>query len=211
MTFQNDRNVKRLSRSLQNPTLLFVWWATPCNTMSRARKDDGGPPPLRSDAYPLGIPGLQGAQLRKVQQANRLVTVTALGLELAHSCGAASVLENPHRSRLWEIPRLLAALQRIGAASVFLDYCCWGERWQKRTRLAGTLRGLRSLQRACAGRWTEVCSISGLRHISLVGKDASGVFWTLGAQPYPHALCDDIAALVNAGLDAGTALHNPAS
>ena len=91
----NGRIVKKLFRSLQNPTLLFVWWATPCNTMSRARKDDGGPPPLRSDTHPLGIPGLQGAQLRKVQQANRLVTVTALGLELAHSCGAASVFENP--------------------------------------------------------------------------------------------------------------------
>ena len=38
--------------------IFFSHFGTPCNTYSSARKDDGGPPPLRSSDFPLGLPEL---------------------------------------------------------------------------------------------------------------------------------------------------------
>ena len=38
--------------------VFFLHCGTPCNTFTAARKDDGGPPPLRSSTFPLGLPEL---------------------------------------------------------------------------------------------------------------------------------------------------------
>ena len=38
--------------------IFFAHFGTPCNTFTSARKDDGGPPPLRSSEFPLGLPEL---------------------------------------------------------------------------------------------------------------------------------------------------------
>ena len=38
--------------------IFFLHCGTPCNTFTAARKDDGGPPPLRSLSRPLGLPDL---------------------------------------------------------------------------------------------------------------------------------------------------------
>ena len=38
--------------------VFFMHFGTPCNTFSSARKEDGGPPPLRSAAFPDGLPDL---------------------------------------------------------------------------------------------------------------------------------------------------------
>ncbi len=40
------QNVRRLFILLESGWVLCVWWGTPCNSMSRALKNDGlGPPP----------------------------------------------------------------------------------------------------------------------------------------------------------------------
>ena len=38
--------------------IFFAHFGTPCNSYSGARKDDGGPPPLRSSEFPDGLPVL---------------------------------------------------------------------------------------------------------------------------------------------------------
>ena len=38
--------------------IFFAHFGTPCNSYSGARKDDGGPPPLRSLEFPDGLPAL---------------------------------------------------------------------------------------------------------------------------------------------------------
>ena len=38
--------------------VFFMHFGTPCNTFSSARKNDGGPPPLRSAEFPEGLPHL---------------------------------------------------------------------------------------------------------------------------------------------------------
>ena len=143
----------------------------------------------------------------RIHDANKLADVTAIGLELAHANEVANVVENPARSLLWLYPRLVLAFARIGARDTLLDFCCWGTPWQKRTRLTGTLRDLPTIGKTCGAHWSAHCSISGKRHIPLVGKAKDGRFLTSIAQPYPPGLCDDIASLVLAGLHRGAALQ----
>ena len=67
-------------RLLQHPRLLYVHFAPPCGTCSRARKihiKDAmyRPVPLRSELHPRGLPGLQQQdppQFMRVQLANEL-------------------------------------------------------------------------------------------------------------------------------------------
>ena len=53
-----------------HPALFFAWWAPPCGTSTRAREKPGGPPPLRTDQHPDGIPGLAGRDAVRVAKAN---------------------------------------------------------------------------------------------------------------------------------------------
>ena len=52
--------------------VLFLHCGTPCNTFTAARKLDGGPPPLRSAAVPLGLDGLSWADQLLVFLGNLL-------------------------------------------------------------------------------------------------------------------------------------------
>ena len=49
---------QRVLRALREGVVFYLHCGTPCNTFSSARKDDGGPPPLRSLEYPMGLPDL---------------------------------------------------------------------------------------------------------------------------------------------------------
>ena len=79
----------------------------PCGTGSRARdkpvaaalKKRGAPepPPLRSAAFPLGIPGLSPYHQAKVASANRLLEFVVALLHLCHTSNVHIVLENPSR------------------------------------------------------------------------------------------------------------------
>jgi hypothetical protein len=50
-----------------------VWLGTPCSSFSRARDRPGGPPPLRSNAFVLGLPSLSEKDAQKVQLGNKLM------------------------------------------------------------------------------------------------------------------------------------------
>ena len=67
----------------------MVMASPPCGTFSRARKRDSGPPPLRSEKYPRGLPWLNGKAAASVAQANGFVefTSTVLRSQLARGGG----------------------------------------------------------------------------------------------------------------------------
>ena len=182
-------------RVLESHWVIAAVWATPCQKLSRARKHDGlGPPPLRSDAYPKGLPTLKGHDLVAVEGSNRLVRVTAVGYAIADGAGAANVVENPWGSFLWMLDDIEEVLDQSGAARVLVDFCGYGTPYRKSTKFAGTLRNLPSLHRQC--RSWRCCSFSGRPHVSLTGRHDQGIFRTKLADAYPVALCDALAALV---------------
>ena len=74
----------------------------PCGTASRARDialspSQHGPPPLRSDEFPEGLPSLEGQNLAKVQSANLVYAATSELMELGDEHGCLCSAENPLR------------------------------------------------------------------------------------------------------------------
>ena len=175
----------------------FVWFGIPCTSVTRARRPGGGgPPPLRSNKYLWGFPDLKGANLEKVQQANKLFKFVFKIIRLLHRSKIPFVVENPLTSMLWKFPVVHSLLKTSETAVV--DFCQFGTPWRKRTKLVGTLPGLESLSETCHGK---VCSRTGLTHIILQGRDPTGVFFTKRAEPYPKPLCRAIATKIHAVLN----------
>ena len=70
------KNVLAELRSLiQRPYCVGIWFGFPCGTFSSARRNDGGPPPLRGtnskDIW--GLPQLTGRERDRVRSANKLL------------------------------------------------------------------------------------------------------------------------------------------
>ena len=63
---------------------------TPCNTFTAARKDDGGPPPLRSRDAPLGLPGLSWQNQALVFMGNLFLIRTCEACTLVFNLGGNS-------------------------------------------------------------------------------------------------------------------------
>ena len=85
--------------------MIAVWYGTPCQTLSSARKFDGrGPPPLRDCRDPIQPASyISEKERQKVADANSLIDFTLEGIVVGHEIGVAFVLENPARSKLWEL------------------------------------------------------------------------------------------------------------
>ena len=86
LTLESEQ--KFFDKLITHPLLAFVHFAPPCGTCSRAREirhadlRDGGPPPLRSEAFPLGLPNLlqdHPHEAPRVAAANVLYAFVAPG------------------------------------------------------------------------------------------------------------------------------------
>ena len=185
--------LSRIFKMLDTLPVVLVWFGMPGTSWSRARKDDGGPPPLRDDGeHILGLPDLRRADQAKVARGNALLQVTT---DLAHACrrrGIRWVIENPASSRAWLTPQI-KHLQVSGAIFVPVDYCQYKMPWRKATLfLCEPAEWLQPVSRTCDAHFGR-CSASGRRHILLQGTDATGTSYAARAQPYPRALCIAIA------------------
>ena len=171
----------------------FVWLGTPCNSWSRARRNDGrGPGPLRDDhQYLLGLPHLSEKDQLKVRVGNTLMRFTAKIFRMCLEFNIPVALENPHTSRLWLTPSIQYLLRHRHTEHAYTDFCQDGMPFRKRTRLLWANVDLRPALRPCTGA-RGFCSRTHERHQQLAGSQG-GQFLTLLAQPYPHALCRRLA------------------
>lgn len=83
-----------------NHTVLYFHAAPFCGTASRARdrrlsSDQHGPPPLRSQQFPMGLPSLSGANLQRVQSANAIYLQLAAFCSWLHSLDVWWAIETP--------------------------------------------------------------------------------------------------------------------
>ena len=179
---------------LLSGAVFMVWLGMPCATFSVARRHDGlGPGPIRSDSYPMGLPWTRGRDRAKLITGNQLFFFTMRIVCICLCLKIPVVLENPMSSRCWITPILQQLLHWNMLQVNDLDFCQFGERWKKPTRLASNFIDLSSLRLTCKGTFLH-CSYSGKRHIQLKGTENSGRYMTLIAQPYPYILCERIAA-----------------
>ena len=146
--------------SLEHQEILLRWIASgvvgavalapPCGTASRAREIPGGPPPLRTDNYPDGLPGLSGISASRVASANSLYAFCARVVQAAEQQGLPWVIENPTNSLFWSTSfwASVASLEHIVAD---LQACAFGGSRPKWTRLVGNFTQLQALARSCPG------------------------------------------------------------
>ena len=141
--------------------IFYVHIGLPCNTWSRARRNDGrGPGPLRDDDnYLFGLPNLSSKDRQKVQQGNILLRRS---IQIIRACQKHNVFwsfENPMTSRVWKV----RALQQLRDSHyVRADFCQWNLPWRKSTYFF-MHQALQLQFRVCTG--SRVCSKSNKNHI----------------------------------------------
>ncbi len=172
--------------------IFFAHFGTPCNTFSSARKEDGGPPPLRSSEFPLGLPQLSFENGCLTFLGNLFLFRTCEACSAIYLLGGDFSIENPLLSLLWVTPPLLDLIKNCRAFPVDFDQCEFGAPSKKPTRLVVTHCSFLAVQRLCQG---------GHNHVRLKGKVWSDQFnkWvyrTKLAQEYPWQLCQAMASAV---------------
>ena len=96
---------RQASPSSQLEEVIFIAGALDCSTKSWAREiprrfEDGRPAlgPLRSEAYPDGLPKLSAQDAKRVETDNKACTHVLREIQQLHDRGGGSVKENPARS-----------------------------------------------------------------------------------------------------------------
>ena len=124
--------VRIFDELIRQRRLLYVHFAPPCGTASKARtiklnlKNE--PKPLRSLRFPMGLPGLKGVQLERVKLANSLYEFTAKYVQLLHERNIGWSVENPSSSLMWVTPpfaNLMLSL-RAEISGVLFHTCMFG-------------------------------------------------------------------------------------
>ena len=170
--------------------------APPCGTASRARERPikNGPKPLRSEAQPMGLPGLTGEDLDRVQAANALYALVARVASACNEAGVLWVVENPARSIFWWIPEIVALLELHGVHDVYYDTCMFGGQRLKHQRLRGNFPELAAMGKMCDKA-----------HVHLPYSRSQSGFDTALEAEYPRVFCVKlvdccVAALQRKGL-----------
>ena len=179
-------------RVLRSGVVFFIHCGTPCNTFTSARKHDGGPPPLRSVAQPLGLPDLSAENRDLVFLGNLFLFKTIEACVIVFDLGGNFSIENPLLSLMWQTPQISKLTAHTRALALDFDQCAFGAASVKPTRLLCSSQLLDSVVVKCPG---------GHRHIKLKGKVwdpkvSRYVFKTKAAQVYPWALCATMALAI---------------
>jgi len=149
----------------------YVHLGPPCGTASRARerplssrlKASGvpQPPPLRSEAFPFGIPAMLTSKAHgpRLRAANRLYRFTAACLLACLQEGRAFTLENPANSHFWAVLERLVLewpepLQVSFARLIKVDFaqCMHGGTRPKISRFLTNIPAVRALACRCDGQ-----------------------------------------------------------
>lgn len=157
---------------------------TPCNSFFRARDRPGGPPRLRSDQLPLGLPNLRPCDVQKVQIGNCLMRFTCRVLLLALQLFLPFSLENPQRSRLWLCPGVKAVCRKRRVETCDVTFCAFGTLWKKPTKFMAVHLPLDLLHcRFCKSSKRGLCQYTGQSHVPLMGTNKEGIWLTKIAEP----------------------------
>ena len=173
--------------------------AIPCTSLTIARDRTF---PIRSRTQPWGtdVTLASDRDRASLDIGNQLIRAVIRILKHLNRHRIPWVLENPHSSRLWYIPEILALCKQARAVWRLTDFCQWGTPWRKRTWLVcGNMDEADSehLSRVCSGT-KGICSRTERHHIQLSGKNEQNVSWTRVAQPYPTRLATALARALTA-------------
>ena len=181
-----------LHKLVEAGRILAIHLGAPCSSFSLARKDDGGPPPLRDPPNIMGKSGLSRQDQDKVNQGNMFAEISAVLAQLCHRRGVPWSIENPAGSYLWQVPDMIALSQLDGVQRFELDMCRFGSPHMKPTALLSS-QDLSSLALRCDKIERPH------QNEPLVGKvlvEGKWIYKTRLAQVYPPELCDKWAEAI---------------
>ena len=184
---------RKLEAWLRAGVVQWVHFGTPCTSFSIARKDDGGPPPVRDAEQLYGVPELTDGDRRLLEMGTLLMQVTVQLALLCRQCGSQWSIENPASSLIWIMPEMLALQRHCKPDEVMFHMCAYGAQSKKPTLIWASDRSLGSLRRTRPGNH---------RHVHLTGKvwspEHNKLMWrTKLAQVYPDSLCLEWADLLS--------------
>ena len=183
---------------LEKHRIIWVHFAPSCGTASRARErplkslEKKGyriPKPLRSDEFPLGVPGLQGTDKYRTETANSTYARTAELATMLHEWGITISIENPLNSIFWLVPDIVTLLSHVAGFETVFDHCCHGGMRDKSTMWWSNKDRFLSLSQRCDGshnhaKWNP----------QLI--DGKLVFPTHQEASYPILLCQRLASII---------------
>ena len=188
----NPSDMTILSDMVSLANIASAHFAPPCGTSSKARErplpegmEDVKAEPMRSTQHPLGLPGLQGTDAKRVAAANRLYAATLCLLVILVIRGASVSVENPRNSYFWQIMEFFAKqhpwVLRIWQSLVdnVSQACMYGSKHDKWTTIRAT-DGLYNGNHVHES-WKPT------RHKSKIH------FPTTGQAEYPKELCGEMA------------------
>ena len=166
--------------------------APPCGTASKAREiamssDNHGPPPVRSEQYPLEFPWLKGILKDRVESSNAIYIHLALFCLWLQSLSIGWSIENPGNSYMWMID-LYKQLQQ-GAFWVQFHACCHGSTRKKLTAFLTNVIELTGLEATCQGDHPHESR-------GLIRDSDSWKFAISKEAAYPVTLCQRIGTLL---------------
>ena len=181
-----------LGKVVLSQRTLHVHGAPPCGTASRARdialsQDHHGPPPLRSEVFPLGFPWLEGINKARVQSANEIYEHMGAFCLWLNLLSVGWSLENPANSYLWQI-KIYKQLQRIGFWVQF-HACCHGSTRKKLTAFLTSVLEFTGLEATCQGDHPH-------ESWGMIRDCNEWKFATSKEAAYPMTLCQRIGSLL---------------
>ena len=165
---------EKLVASIRSGFFRSVGMAPICASFSKAVT-----PPVRTNRFPRGKPGLSKNMRKKVSEGNSHADFCALLISICIEMKISYFLENPDSSWMWRLKGYECG-RDPGSNDVFrLCFCRFGTSWRKATRIITSTR-LRGLRMMCTCR---------KRHFQLRGfSQLHKKMWTKVAEPYPRGL-----------------------
>ena len=172
-----------------------VMLAPPCGTSSRGReiplpkklrwRCGMQPEPLRSDAWPNGLPHLKGIAQLKVKAANKLYAFTGRVIKACMDANIPFICENPRRSLMWKTDAFCDLPE--GCLFQCIHACMYGSKRRKSTALLMNFTA-ENLKKECDN------SHEHLPWGMVDAKDGAGLkFSTSLETEYPGPLCKQLA------------------
>ena len=188
----DKRVLSKIRFDIQDRRVLGGIVAPPALSFTQARDRTGV---LRTRSSPWGLQELSVQDAEKVKAGNACMRSAIKIIRWLDAAGLPWSFEHPHSSKAWFLPELVHLQGLPHVQALVTDFCQWGTKWKKRTRLlAGNISpdDAESCVRQCSSS-NGVCSRTHVKHVQLTGKHCSGISFTRVAQPYPHRLCHRLA------------------
>ena len=182
-------HVKLVQDLIASPQCLYVHFAPPCGTSSRARliqrRGRWNPPIIRTDKHPDGIPELSGTLKARVEAANQLYHITCQLITWCIEHDTYFSVENPGRSFMWQTAPFVALVQSTpNLLEVFFHHCRYGSSRRKLTKLLHNIPEFATLEAFC---------LNDHEHEPW-GPNSEGGWTTAEETAYPWDLCRALAS-----------------